>query len=303
MISVWHPSFLTLLLDEMVASWEELLRLDDDRRMRRADPRDPRTIWPELRLVSCWADGHAALGAEDLARRLPGVTVQAKGLLATEAFVTLPFRGAHPLAITSHFFEFMADDGGVRLVEDLREGEGYEVIVTTGGGLWRYRLGDRVVVDGFVGRTPSLRFVGRIGGVSDRRGEKLTEEFVAGVLRDLFAAWPAPKFALLAPEEDESGCGYDLFVEGEVRDEDDAARLDAGLRANPQYAWSRDLGQLRAPRIFRIERGGYESFVRRAQDRGQRLGDIKPVALSAEAGWAHRFSSAPASPVGSDERG
>ena len=31
-------------------------------------------------------------------------------------------------------------------VEALREGEEYEVVVTTAGGLWRYRLGDRVRV-------------------------------------------------------------------------------------------------------------------------------------------------------------
>ena len=57
-------------------------------------------------------------------------------------------------------------------LEKLRKGNEYEVVVTTSGGLWRYRLGDRVLVDGFVQKTPSLRFLGRPGNVSDLFGEK-----------------------------------------------------------------------------------------------------------------------------------
>jgi hypothetical protein len=289
LVSVWHPSFFTLLLDELARSWDELVREAGERRLARADPRDPRSIWPRLQLVSCWADGHAGLAADDLARRLPGVRMQAKGLLATEAFVTLPFEGAHPLAITSHFFEFLDAAGGVHLVDDLREGETYEVVVTTAGGLWRYRLGDQVVVESFVGRTPSLRFVGRVGGISDRRGEKLAEGFVAAVLRDQFAGREPPRFALLAPEEDESGCRYMLFVEGNVS-ATEADKLDVALRANPHYAWCRDLGQLQPPQVLRIAHDGYEVFAARAVERGQRLGDIKPVALSAESDWVGRFA-------------
>ena len=56
--------------------------------------------------------------------------------------------------------------------------ESSAVIVTTGGGLWRYRLGDLVEVDGFVAATPSLRFIGRGASVSALCGEKLNETFV-----------------------------------------------------------------------------------------------------------------------------
>jgi hypothetical protein len=43
----------------------------------------------------------------------PRCRVQSKGLLATEAVVTIPWRGRYPLAVTSHFFEFLSDEGDV----------------------------------------------------------------------------------------------------------------------------------------------------------------------------------------------
>ena len=36
----------------------------------------------------------------------------------------------------SHFFEFIDEAGGVRLLHELNTGESYEVVVTTGGGGW-----------------------------------------------------------------------------------------------------------------------------------------------------------------------
>jgi len=298
LVSVWHPSFFALLLEALATDWSAIVaqavRLGMSPRRRReveaVDPARPHTIWPRLRLISCWSDAHARGAADALARCFPGVAVQPKGLLATEAFVSLPFAGRHPLAVCSHVLEFLRDDGRVVLAHELREGEACEVIVTTGGGLWRYRLGDRVVVDGFVGRTPSVRFLGRAGQVSDRRGEKLSEAFVASVLRAVFAA--PPVFVLLAPEEDVDGVRYVLFIEAETVADDTARRLDEGLRANPHYAWCRDLGQLGPPRVACVARGAFAVFAAHGIARGRRLGDIKPTPLSDEAGWSARFAQA-----------
>ena len=134
--------------------------------LRHAGPNNLHGVWPRLRVVSCWGDAQATLPARELQRRLPGVVVQSKGLLATEAFVSIPFRGAHPVAIRSHFYEFIDDGGAVRLAHELQRGGSYRVVVSTGGGLGRERLGDLVEGDGFVDHTPSLRFLGRSGNVS-----------------------------------------------------------------------------------------------------------------------------------------
>ena len=120
---------------------------------------------------------------------------------------------------------------------ELRTGESYTVIVTTGGGLWRYRLGDLVEVDGFIGATRSLRFLGRGASVSDLCGEKLAETFATSAIAAACASCACtPHFALLAPEHDPAGrWSYTLFAEGKLPYEL-PARLDAELRANPHCA-------------------------------------------------------------------
>lgn len=289
LISVWHPSFLTLLLDELPQIWDELRKaLGWPKGLRGANPQQPETIWPNLRVVSCWGDGAASLALPDLRRRFPHVLVQPKGLIATEAFVTLPFGRQHPLTVTSHFYEFIDSQRRTVGLEELSEGSEYEMVVTTSGGLWRYRLRDRVVVDGFMARTPSLRFVGRQGNVSDRFGEKLSEEFVVNSLQEIFNG-EAPSFALLAPDDDDDGCRYTLYVEGSLESLW-AERVDQVLRRNPHYAYCRDLGQLLAPRLFCVSHQGFGTYFKRRASDGSRLGDVKPSALSCVPGWSQAFS-------------
>ena len=100
--------------------------------------------------------------------------------------MSIPYGGLHPLAVRSHFLEFEDDGGGVCVAADLLVGKRYTVLLTTGGGLYRYRLLDLVEANGRVGRTPSIRFIGKVASVSDRMGEKLTDGFVAQVLAALF---------------------------------------------------------------------------------------------------------------------
>src|SRR5690606_36641210 len=114
-------------------------------------------------------------------------------LLATAAVVTIPYETMKPVAITSHFFEFRDHRGDIRRAHELEHGHMYEVIVTNGAGLWRYALGDMVECDGHLADTPSLRFLGRKGNVSDLRGEKLSEAFVAESLRTLFGDEGIPR--------------------------------------------------------------------------------------------------------------
>jgi len=277
-------------LDALPTFWERLMRdigHEQTNKLRRADPLKPETIWPHLRVISCWGEGAAALTLADLRKRFPTVCIQPKGLLATEAFLTFPFADQYPLAVQSHFFEFINSERTVIPTEEIREGEEYEIVITTAGGLWRYRLGDRVLVTGWLEKTPSLKFLGRKGNVSDRFGEKLSEPFVAQALTQLFGD-NSPRFALLAPDEDELGCRYTLYVE-ERPELHWVSALDRTLRRNPHYTYCRDLGQLLTPRIFQISAQGFQSYAAHQAAHGARLGDIKPVLLSSTSGWSNIF--------------
>lgn len=320
LVSVWHPSFLTLLLEALPRHFERLvadlragtlgppgplpasvaaplqarLRPAPGRasEIARAGPLDVAAIWPRLRVVSAWAEAHAALPAAQLRRRLgPRVRLEPKGLLATEACVSIPWGERRVLAVRSHLFELEQADGRLVPADGAEDGGEYAVVVTTAGGLWRYRMHDRVRVRGFAGRTPALEFLGKQDHVCDRRGEKLHEAFVAAALGPPLAAAGA-RFALLAPEEDGRGCGYTLFVELEQPPGPPAGlarEAEAALCANPHYAHARQLGQLRALGIFVVARGGEEAWLRRATAEGRRAGDVKPLLLSPRDDWASVF--------------
>jgi hypothetical protein len=299
LISVWHPSFLTLLAGALPGFWKDLLR-DVERgtellgrrlrplpqraaELRGIAPHDLTRIWPRLGLISCWGDGHAALHLAEVRRAFPGVEIQPKGLLATEAVVTIPFAGRTPIAIRSHLFEFLPEgEARPRLAHELEPGGIYSVVVTTGGGLYRYRLEDRVEVTGFVGRE---------GHVSDLRGEKLHESFVAGALARAFRRTGVePRFALLAPEPPEPAPGYTLYLEAAETPAGLAAAVEEELAANPHYRICRSLGQLAPARVCRIERDAYALYLQHCREGGQRMGDVKPLALSPLPGWSDAFS-------------
>lgn len=326
LISVWNPTFLTLLLARLRGWWEPLLRdlaagmitppepvdpaIDPGiwRRLRRrltpaprrarslsrVAPTDCTAIWPRLRLLSCWADGPSAPYAAELARHFPGVTLQPKGLLATEAFVSLPLVGREGAALSTaaHFFELLTDCGEPRLAHQVEKGATYSVVVTTGGGLYRYQLHDVVEVVGFVGEAPCLRFVGKTDQVSDWFGEKLNERFVAGVLRGLFERHRLePSFALLAPERasgrETGDLRYALYLEaGQLADPAAlTAELDRGLSENFHYAYCRRLGQLAPPRIAPVV-DGQERYLRACQRQGRKMGNVKPSLLQKTTHWS-----------------
>jgi hypothetical protein len=327
LVSVWNPTFCTLLLARL-PDWGDRLAADlaagtltppgslpDSVRealdaqwgpspnraavvrtaLDDAPPTRHRRLWPDLQVVSCWADGPASGPADDLAALLPHASLQPKGLLATEGVVSIPMTGAPGgvPAVRSHFFEFLPADGGPPVLLDaLETGARYDVVLTTGGGLYRYRLRDRVAVTGRWRGVPCLRFVGKTDRVVDRFGEKLNARHVQRVLDAAFADHDlAPTFAMLAPD-DRDPPGYTLFLRAAAPDAVLRAvgrRVEAGLRDNYHYDYCRRLGQLGPLRLFRVTGDARATYQERCVARGQRAGDVKPTALHAATNWSAHF--------------
>lgn len=142
---------------------------------------------------------------------------------------------------------------------------------------------------GRIGGTPSLRFAGKVGLVSDRRGEKLSDGFVASVLARLFESHPPrPSFTLLAPDCEDRAVRYVLYMNATPFTGIDES-LDRLLCENPHYAYCRQLDQLRPPQAAYIRSDAYAAYCARLTRQGQRLGDIKPAALSPLDGWSELF--------------
>jgi GH3 auxin-responsive promoter len=253
MISVWSPTFLLRLLDDLP---------------------DPRAIWPRLKLVSCWSDGASRGPAAELRARLPHAHLQPKGLMSTECVVATPDALDRPVLAAHGFFEFERH-GEMLLAGELEDGGHYEVVATTASGLYRYRTGDLVLCKGFTGSAmPVLEFQGRTGIVSDLVGEKLVEAFVQDALTHL----PAGSFLTVQ----RGRTGYAVVTQAGVAVDLDA--IEASLMRNPQYAYARIMKQLE-PLAHRPVDRLYDRFVEFRLAQGSRLADIKPVALVPDAGW------------------
>ena len=316
LISVWNPTFLTLLLAPLPDWWDSLIHdiavgkmkgphtnLDVlfrfapnpslASRLRYLTRLIMKSIWPELTLISCWMDGPSTPYAYQIAEKFPHVIVQGKGLLATEAFVSFPLAGLEGgvLAANSHFFEFIDESGEALLAHQLCKSKIYSVVVTTGGGLYRYQLHDMVEVIGYWKQLPRLRFIGKADHISDWFGEKLEEHFVARVLQNVFLDFQiTPNFAMLAPEETQEGMCYILYLDSNAHFNTAtfALAINSALRANFHYDYCRKLGQLDSVQVVRIINGA-ETYLRACQMRGQKLGNIKSSVLQKTIGWHSCF--------------
>jgi hypothetical protein len=229
-VSVWSPVFF-LKLDAALgtkATWRE--------------------IWPELRVVSCWADAQAALWKDRVIERLgDGVVFEPKGLLATEGVTTIPAESGNSVAKGVHFHEFIPCD----------EGRRHEVVLTTAAGLYRYRTGDLVEIS----VCGHVEFVGRAGDVSDLLGEKLD----GGQVLEAFSVTGDSGFVRILEEAP----GYAIFAN------DPQGVLEA-LRGNAHFARALDTGQLEPCRLCKLP-SDWELVAARhlAESRGGREGDVK----------------------------
>jgi hypothetical protein len=244
-VSIWNPTFLMIMLEKARLSGKAL--------------------FPDLEVISCWADGNSKIPAKELQKAFPDVYIQPKGLLATEGIMTIPIEGLGKRLTNSHFFEFRAENGEIITKDHLESGKNYEIILTTSGGLYRYDIGDIVKYNGNL----CFDFVGKRSNVSDFYGEKLNEQNVREALED-------GVFKLLVPGDNE----YILYSENAL----DIQKIENKLRENFHYDYCRKLGQLKEIRLVIIE-NGEKQYIENCLRFGMRLGDIKPTYLSNRKGW------------------
>lgn len=236
-MSFWSPSLLVSALDRLGVTTAD----------------EAKQLWPNLQLISCWTAASSSLFMPQLHKLFPQVTFQGKGLLATEAAMTIPLKpaqGCVPL-LQDVYFEFIQSGDSTLRLDQLEEGGEYEVVVSNRAGLLRYRMGDRVRVNHFFHATPVLEFIGRAGIISDLVGEKLTLEFVERQLCPMIGSY----FCLLPHES-----GYELWLN---RDDSTTTHdFESLLCRNFHYARALKLGQLRPLEVHAVD--GLAEQVRRA---------------------------------------
>ena len=285
-ISVWSPQFLIRLLTFLKANVREISKNNNISRLKfdtiqSAISEDRLTfdfLFPNLRMLSCWTHGQSRIWLNQLKKITGRVPVQGKGLLATEGIVSIPLgMNKHVLSYTSHFYEFKDSKGNIKTASNLSEEEVCEVIITTGGGLYRYNMHDLVRCTGFYNSIPCFEFIGRSGNVSDLVGEKVAESSLNEILDTALNTFQHISALYLFPVHTEAGAQYTLAIEGEDH-EAAAVRafVEAELMKNPNYKQALKAGQLRGLSPFQVESG----FTQRLTDHYQKKnnmadGDLK----------------------------
>jgi hypothetical protein len=213
--------------------------------------------------------------------------------------------------VNSHFFEFIEIDdpqqidrakiNDTKLAHELEVGKNYSIIITTGGGLYRYRLHDIVKVVGFKKHCPLVKFISKEDKVVDLYGEKLNELHVTSVLEEAFAKYKiSPSFFILAPDREGENRQhrYTLFIQllkptPEFSDMlmQLSRYIEEKLKENYHYNYCRGLGQLQPLGTFLITPNSNpeQDYIYHCNKRGQRLGNIKPSVIDSDLNWAGIF--------------
>ncbi len=151
-------------------------------------------VWPTVSYASTVITGSFAVHLPNLKRYLADLPIHTTVYGASETPIGLNIEVEHPeryvLLVGLAYFEFVPleqverDQPQTCGLDELTVGHYYEPVITNWAGLYRYRLGDIVRVEGYHHQAPILSFSHRIGTLLDLAGEKVSESQVLRVIQD-----------------------------------------------------------------------------------------------------------------------
>ncbi|MBN3275655.1 GHDC protein, partial [Polyodon spathula] len=212
-----------------------------------------RRLWPDLNLVLTVDSGSNSLYGDLLKDHYcQGLPFYSPVYAATEGLIGVNLWPGSPerhylLCPRSMFCEFIPvgsleeQQPQTLLMDQVKEGECYELAVSNAAGLCRCRIGDVVKVVGFYNQCPIVEFRYRHSQMLNVRGEKTSEEVFYRALQRAVQLWPGAELidyccvesGLLGHFSGGSDPHYEVFVELKgVRNlsEDQRYKLDRCLQ-------------------------------------------------------------------------
>lgn len=148
-------------------------------------------IWPKLMVFSAAAKRGTFVEDTGLTKYLNGIAYDNSPYGATESLFGVAAGLNDPriqLIPDACYFEFIPyketteENPRTLRMEEVKDGEVYELVITTRAGLYRYRIGDLLKVTGRRGDCPLFTFQGRRGIGIDLASEKAPEEALHNAL-------------------------------------------------------------------------------------------------------------------------
>jgi hypothetical protein len=265
----------------------------------------PKNVWTQSTVISCWKGGPMSFYLEKLPEYYGDIPVRDFGYMASEGRGSIPIsdEGAGgALAVTSHFFEFVAEEDmdssspKFLTAENLEVNGRYYIFFTTNAGLYRYNINDLIEVVGFYENTPIIEFVRKGLGISSITGEKITEEQVLTAFRqvtnrlslDNINHFTAEVKLALPPY-------YVCFVETDISlshsvQEEFVRLFDQSLRLqNPEYEEKRASNRLAMPKFKMLPIGTYKNLRQQRVTEGAPEAQVKIPLLSTSSSFASRL--------------
>ncbi|XP_003961301.2 GH3 domain-containing protein [Takifugu rubripes] len=247
-------------------------------------------LWPRLHLVLAVDSGSNQIYGEMLRENYClGVPFYSPFYAATEGLIGVNLWPQEPnrrylLCPRSMFCEFLPESSledetpQTLLMEEVKEGHKYELVITNASGLFRYRIGDIVKVVGFHNQCPIVEFQYRRGQMLNVRGEKVSEALFLDALKKAVSQWPAAQLVdyccaesgIMGSSSGGSDPHYQVFLELKgVRNltEEQRYKLDICLQQDSAvYKSFRIKGSIGPMRVQLVAEGAFAELRERIME-------------------------------------
>ncbi|XP_041479144.1 jasmonoyl--L-amino acid synthetase JAR4-like [Lytechinus variegatus] len=269
-----------------------------ERQFRKGFDNIVRRLWPRMPVLYGVTSGSMQPFVSRLKKYcgdlkiLSGFYISTEGLIGYACEFPDDGQTKYVCAASGIFCEFIPaaycddENPGTLLMDEVRVGECYELVITNTDGLYRYRMGDVVLITGFYDTTPIFQFQYRNGELLSLCAEKTSEIAVTKALNETAEKWDnvgiAHYVCAESPLYDEArGANDDLstdilyyviFVElSPAKDTMLAsdinehmkfeAEFDANLRTfSESYDRCREKSKLGPPRVIFLDQYAFSNF-------------------------------------------
>ncbi|MEG1985145.1 MAG: RimK family alpha-L-glutamate ligase [Oscillospiraceae bacterium] len=245
----------------------------------------PKYYWPDLKVAGFWLGGSVGQYVHEVRDYLSEtVKFMDVGYGASETKMNIPLKPGTPagaLSIFSGFFEFIPQGGQEILrAHELKDGETYEIVITTYAGLYRYRLKDLIKVEGFTGDTPNIYFVTKLSDVASIGQEKIAGSHLSDCIHQILKEHDIYlKCVQVYPNHAEQR--YVVCIEAQGKQQQLEQMIEQGLCAKlAQYKIYRDK-LLKPLRVVVMKEGFGEMLIKQYTKENATAAQVKiPVVIS-----------------------
>ncbi len=289
-----YPIEMTFLFKYIQKHWNSLLqeltlegKTRTVKRLRKINNKKPINIWPKLAAIHMIKTADQDIYLKQLFQTIgKKLIIKDLGINATESRLTFDLKSegiAGFLAANVTLFEFQekTKDGfkDPVLLDKLKKGKTYRVIITTVDGLYRYDIGDLIKVIRYEKKLPIVQFAGRDKHLNCC-GENTPHNLLIFAANKTFRS-KAIKTYTVMPNKNY----YEVYVEFEKNP--NASQIKAMIKVfdetlqnnNKEYKLLRKKGKLKTTKLNILKQGTFEKIY---TNRIWKKGETKAISVTTD---------------------